>query len=286
MTRQQLLREAKKFFVGAAVAVLVVFVVSTIGWRLKNDALILVSSFGGFFFVIGGVLGGLNFLLRGLLRSKDWRPSAKDWAMTGFDAESAGAKLLKLVNKELKGHGSRKPKLSHRRINIPPPSDPRGELRKFVESVSDVHVQHVMSCTAPFDERVVTVEVDVGRSLHEPMAHWVALSISAPCQVRVSEPLSWSKNDKTFVGDSKLATALNATPPISELLDCLVQSVYHDPTTIQRGDAGFALFPGSNGSSTAVAQTLPQERKGGFALHLGLTEFLAVLRHLEEVRAD
>ncbi|MBN2494533.1 MAG: hypothetical protein JXR96_08090 [Deltaproteobacteria bacterium] len=279
MTHKQLLRHAWGFLIAAAVSFVVLFAVFEFipgGEMVKG----VISFFGGFF-ILGGVGGGLYFLVRGLLRSRDWRPSESDWAMKGFDPERDGRKLAGWVRKELGGDLAGELRISHQPSGSSPPHDRRSYLRQFLESDSLIHVQEVLSCEIPLAVRPVTVLVEIGRSVHDASAHWVGIQISAPCRIRLSEPLFWTKKDKKFSGDARTAAALDGDPRISEILDRLVQHAYHGTAAIRRADSAFVLLPGE-GEATAIAQTLPQDYRGGFALRLGLTDFLEVTRRIED----
>jgi hypothetical protein len=286
MTRKQLLANARTFLIAGGVSLLLVlgtpFLTKLFGHKAEMYAMAL--NFILAFIVMGGVFGGLYFLVRGLLRSKDWRPSATDWAIKGYSPERDIKKLRKMIKSEVEGTDAAALRITHQPADLPPPQDLRSPLRQFMESTSPVHVQHHLFCVVPIKNREVVVLVQIGRGTESPdMAHWVGITMSTPCQTDLSQPVIWTKHDKAFSGEPQVTSHLNGSQPLSKVLGRLIQHVYHEGATISRSDSAFILLPEDHGA-LAQAQTLPQEYKGGFVIRLGLNDFVEAVELVEQIR--
>ena len=121
MTRQEFLRNARIFFAASAISLLLIAAMALLA-DSKFFVLAMGVSFILFFFLLGGVIAGSYYLVRGLWRPADWVPSAADWSMSGFVVEQEIATLSQMITRELPSNS--KPALiaSHTSIaNTPPP---------------------------------------------------------------------------------------------------------------------------------------------------------------------
>jgi len=252
MTRAELFATSRAFFFGAAIGVAVLLAVQLLS-PLPTMAAVIPVFFAGWF-VLGGVLGGAYYLVRGLIRPADWHPTTVDWSvLESFSAEQAARTLETLVRKELGAAAA--PTVTVEALEPEVPGDDRTDLGRFLDGTQMlVHVWHF---TASFEVegRAVQLHQFVGRGLDS----------RNPVVTRVVVEAACSADEGRF---------LFARETDPSLMSRLVPLIRASNLRVTNPGAGFRLHDG-----VARLDTLPSGEVWG--PEIGLREFLDVVVELE-----
>ncbi|MGC3996617.1 MAG: hypothetical protein QM767_03430 [Anaeromyxobacter sp.] len=278
MTRAELLGNARAFLLcsaGSLVAMAGIVLALSLG---APEALAAVSFFAVFFF-LGGLIGGLYFLIRGLLRPASWRPGQLDWAMRGFSPEDHLARLVRMICREVPGASPDSVTARHCPIKQGPPADARTSWQQFVQSTSLIQLQHQLSVQVMMDGREVTVTVLVGRSTEEPTPLWCRLLLEASCPLDLLTPVRWTP--ATGFEGGRRALSIEQSAQAVRLVRRLARGHHRGMGGVVHAEPALLLEPGQAEDRVLFA-TLPAEVWGGFSTELGLRDFMALLEALRE----
>ncbi|MFN3200437.1 MAG: hypothetical protein ACE366_18710 [Bradymonadia bacterium] len=182
MTRAQLLRSARINLTITAVsalpvAVLVIFEFKMSMW-MKT-----VFSVAAILALITGI-AGLYLGMRGLFRSKNWRPKREDWLAQPFDVEPHILWLSKRIAKELPEASS--PSISVEDLDVEHPEDTRSAMDDFLSNHAPFIELFCVVAHTTIHGRALTIRQYLGRPMDEPMALRGRVVLQTPCSAQLN----------------------------------------------------------------------------------------------------